>query len=69
SMVDGKIQILEFGKGLVKLDQKGNKIWNLRFPYFAFYLNGIAGQPFFSMGKEVAFLRPEKVDSKEIDWD
>jgi hypothetical protein len=69
SMVDGKIQILEFGKGLVKLDQKGNKIWNLRFPYFAFYLNGIAGLPFFNMGKEVAFLRPEKGDSKEIDWD
>ncbi|WP_144603774.1 hypothetical protein [Algoriphagus algorifonticola] len=68
-MTDGQIRILEFGKGLVKLDQRGKKIWNLRFPYFAFYLNGIAGQPFFDMGREIAFIRPEKGDSQEIDWD
>jgi len=52
--------------GFYRYDLEGNRVWSYKLPSFFFYLNGIKGDPFYKLGGEIAFLRPEK---GELDWD
>lgn len=69
-MKGAEIRVLEFGRGLIHFDTGGQIVRNIQFPFFGFHLNGISGDPYFELGEELAFLRPEKYDSQEdVDWD
>lgn len=67
---NGEVRILEFGSGIVHLNNKGEISRKIEFPFFGFHLNGLAGGPYYEIGEELAFVRPEKYDSQdEVDWD
>lgn len=67
---DGEIRVLEFGSGIVYYDTLGEIVRKIDFPFFGFHLNGLAGDPYYKIGEEVAFVRPEKYGSQEeIDWE
>ncbi|WP_268034786.1 hypothetical protein [Algoriphagus sp. PAP.12] len=67
---NGEVRILEFGSRIVHFDIHGEFVRKIDFPFFGFHLNGLAGDPYYEIGEELAFVRPEKYDSKEdVDWD
>jgi len=49
--------------GFIDMDLEGNRVWKFNENYFiSFLLNGIQGDPFYKLGGEIAFLRPERVN-------
>jgi hypothetical protein len=67
---NGEVRILEFGSSIVHFDIHGEFVRKIDFPFFGFHLNGLAGGPYYEIGEELAFVRPEKYDSQEdVDWD
>lgn len=67
---NGEVRILENPGKIVHLNGDGEIVKKIDFPVYGFYLNGIAGDPYFPFKNEIAFVRPEKELSQEdIDWD
>lgn len=60
------IELMAVPNGFYRYDFEGNRVWSFKMPSEYFYINGIKGDPFYSLGKDMAFLRPEK---GEMDWD
>lgn len=63
---DGEIQFFAGQDAFYGYSLDGKRKWTFKPPQTYFYLNGINNDPLFPLGKELAFLRPEK---GEIDWD
>ncbi|SFB44460.1 hypothetical protein [Algoriphagus aquimarinus] len=63
---NGKVELNVANQGFFRYDFEGNRIWEYKLPYEYYYLNGLKGDPIFSLGKEMAFIRPEQ---GEMDWD
>jgi hypothetical protein len=63
---NGGIEFMIAPKGLYRYDFQGNRVWSYEMPSEYFYINGVKGDPFYSLGNDIAFLRPEK---GELDWD
>ena len=60
------IELMAVPNGFYRYDFQGNRVWSYKMPSDFFYINGIKGDPFYSLGKDMAFLRSEK---GEMDWD
>lgn len=60
------IEFMIAPSGFYRYDFEGNRVWSYKLPSVFFYLNGLKGDPFYKLGEEIAFLRPEK---GELDWD
>ena len=63
---DGEIQFFVGQDAFYGYDLEGKRTWKYKPESTYFYINGLKGDPLFSIGEELAFLRPEK---GEMDWD
>lgn len=63
---DGEIQFFAGQDAFYGYSLDGKRRWTYKPPQTYFYLNRINNDPLFPLGKELAFLRPEK---GEMDWD
>lgn len=63
---DGEIQFFAGQDAFYGYDLEGKRTWKYKPESTYFYINGLKGDPLFSIGEELAFLRPEK---GEMDWD
>jgi hypothetical protein len=63
---NGGIEFMTAPNGFYSYDLEGNRVWSYKTSFEFYYLNGIKGDPFYSLGEDIAFLRPEK---GELDWD
>lgn len=59
------IEFMAAPNGFYKFDFLGNRVWRYKTPTDFFYFNGIKGDPFYTLGEEIAYLRPERGD---FDW-
>lgn len=62
----GGIEFMAAPHGFYRYDFQGNRVWNYKMPSDFFYINGFKGDPFYSLGEDIAFMRPEK---GAFDWD
>jgi hypothetical protein len=60
------IEFMVAPNGFYRYDFQGNRVWDYKMPSEYFYINGLKGDPFYSLGGDIAFLRPEK---GALDWD
>jgi hypothetical protein len=63
---NGGIEFMIAPNGFYRFDFQGNRVWSYKIPSEYFYINGLKGDPFYSLGNDIAFLRPEK---GVLDWD
>ena len=63
---DGEIQFFVGQDAFYGYDLEVKRTWKYKPESTYFYINGLKGDPLFSIGEELAFLRPEK---GEMDWD
>ena len=63
---DGEIQFFSGHDAFYGYDLEVKRTWKYKPESTYFYINGLKGDPLFSIGEELAFLRPEK---GEMDWD
>ncbi|QDH77968.1 hypothetical protein FKX85_02520 [Echinicola soli] len=58
--VDGRLGLLEPVKGLLAFGDEGDIVDRTKIPGDYYYLNGFAGKPYFKLGDELIYYRPER---------
>lgn len=63
---EGQLNLLAEHQGFFSYDLKGNRVWEFRLPFQFYHMNGLNAAPFYKLGSELAYIRPER---GEMDWD
>ncbi|MFT7424250.1 MAG: hypothetical protein ACI9O5_000183 [Algoriphagus sp.] len=63
SMNNGKVEVFDSRNGFFVLSQKGEILKLTRIPYQYIYINQGSSDAYFSLGKGIAYMRPEYYDS------
>lgn len=63
SLKNGKIELIDQKSGFLHFDINGNPLWRYKLPYSFTYINSIQGRPYYSLGEELIYLRPERSDN------
>ncbi|AWW30285.1 hypothetical protein DN752_09205 [Echinicola strongylocentroti] len=58
--VDGRLALLERVKGLLVVGEEGEVVDRTKIPGEYYYLNGFGGKPYFKLGDELVYYRPER---------
>ena len=56
---DGNIELNNSSEGFFRYNYQGNRMWQYDLPFDYFYVNGLKGDPFYPLGHEIAFIRPQ----------
>lgn len=59
---DGEIEFQLSNQGFFRYDFNGKRIWQYKLPYDYFYISVLSGDPIYTLGDEIAFIRPERAE-------